>query len=479
MNRPIAAMFITVGLASCAIGPDYERPTVPEPTVFRSQPLETIDMSSLADMPWWELFQDEQLQALIRTALEENKDLRLAVARVEEARAEVGVTRSDLFPQLEGDARYERRRIPSTLIPGLPRDVKLDTDTYALGGSLSWEIDIWGQLRRATEASRARLLASEQARRAVIIGLISEVGQAYFELRAFDLELGITRKTVESRRATLRVVTLRHQEGLVSGLDRAKAEAEVVRIAAKIPDLERRIVQQENALSILLGRNPAAITRGHQLTDQATPPLVPAGLPAALLERRPDILEVEQNLAAATAEIGVAKGNFFPRITLTGNLGVLSRDLDELFTGPARIWGIGPGVTLPIFTASRNLSNLEAAEARQTQALIDYEQAVQQAFREVADALIAHQKVREVRTQQEKLVHFTRRAVELSEVRYEEGLSDYLDVLDAQRELFNAEVDLARTRRSQLVALVQLYKALGGGWTTDSSSVQRNDPAPL
>ena len=305
------------------------------------------------------------------------------------------------------------------------------------------------------------------------------MAQSYFELRALDLEIEITGKTVESRRAMSRIVTARHEDGLVSGLDKARAEAEVVKIVAVIPDLERQIVQQENALSILLGRNPASITRGRELVKQTTPPVIPAGLPSSLLERRPDILEAEQNLVAANAEIGVAKGNFFPRITLTGHLGVNSRDLDDLFTGPAKIWGFGPGITLPIFTGGRNLANLEAAEARNQQALIQYEQVIQQAFREVDDALIAYQKIREVRIQQEKLVEINQRTLKLAEYRYEEGLSDYIDVLDAQRQLFDAEIDLAQTQRSQLVAVVQLYKALGGGWTSDSSLESTHDQAPL
>jgi len=479
MIQHIVLALTIVAWMGCTIGPDYKRPTVPEPETFRSESEEAIDMNSLADMPWWDLFQDEQLQQLIRIALEENKDLRLAVVRIDEARAEVGVTRSVFFPQLEGEGSYTRAGINAVNIPGESDKTNIATDIYKLGGNLSWEIDIWGQLRRATEAARAELLASEEARRAIIIRLISEVAQSYFELRALDLEIEITGKTVESRRAMSRIVTARHEDGLVSGLDKARAEAEVVKIVAVIPDLERQIVQQENALSILLGRNPASITRGRELVKQTTPPVIPAGLPSSLLERRPDILEAEQNLVAANAEIGVAKGNFFPRITLTGHLGVNSRDLDDLFTGPAKIWGFGPGITLPIFTGGRNLANLEAAEARNQQALIQYEQVIQQAFREVDDALIAYQKIREVRIQQEKLVAINQRTLKLAEYRYEEGLSDYIDVLDAQRQLFNAEIDLAQTQRSQLVAVVQLYKALGGGWTSDSSLESNNDQAPL
>ena len=477
MNRFFIALVIIVAWTSCAIGPDYERPFIPDPETFRTQPQEDVDTTSLAEMPWWDLFQDEELHYLIHTALQENKDLMIAAARIDEARGELGVTRSALFPQFGAKASYSYRGIPSALIPGEPGDINLETDIYRVGGSLSWEIDVWGQLRRATEASRAELLASEEGRRAVILGLISQVAQAYFELRALDLELEVTRRNVKTRKGTLRIVNARYEDGLVSGLDQARAEAEVVSIVAVIPDLERQVIQKENGLSILLGRNPAAITRGRELVEQTTPPVVPAGLPSALLERRPDIRQAEQNLVAANAEIGVATGNFLPRFSLTGDLGVISRDLNQLFTGPARIWGIGPGVTVPIFTAGRNLGNLEATEARQRQALIQYEQTILQSFQEVEDSLIAYQKAREVRTQLEKLVGFNNKAVDLSQIQYEEGLIDYLNVLDAQRRLFESEIDLARTQRFQLVSLVQLYKALGGGWSPELAMEENLEPA--
>ena len=477
MSRFFMAIFIITVWSGCAIGPDYERPFVPQPEGFQNQPTQKVDTTSLAEMPWWELFQDEELQYLIRIALQENKDLLVAAARVDEARGELGVTRSALFPQLDADARYSYRGIPSALIPGEAGDIILETNIYNIGGSLSWELDVWGQLRRATEAARAELLATEEARRAVILGLVSQVAQAYFELRALDLELEITRRNVKTRQGTLRIVNARYEDGLVSGLDQTRAEAEVVSIVAVIPNIERKIVQKQNALSILLGRNPTGITRGRTLDAQPSPPVVPAGLPSALLERRPDIRQAEQTLVAANAEIGVATGNFLPRFSLTGDLGVISRDLNQLFTGPARIWGIGPGVTVPIFTAGRNLGNLEATEARERQALIQYEQTILQAFQEVEDSLIAYQKAREARAQLIQLVRFNQRAVDLSQVQYEEGLIDYLNVLDAQRQLFEAEIELARTQRFQLVSLVQLYKALGGGWTPEIPMEENLKPA--
>ncbi len=477
MNRIIVALLIVGACTGCAIGPDYERPYIPDPEQFRTQPQEgkEIDPTSLAEMPWWELFEDEELHFLIRTALQENKDLMMAAARVDEARGELGVTRSQLFPQFDARAGYSYRGIPSALIPGEAGNINLETDIYRLGGALSWELDVWGQLRRATEASRAELMATEEARRAIILGLISQVAQTYFELRALDLELEITRRSVKTREGTLRIVNSRYEDGLVSGLDQARAEAEVYSVSALIPDLQRQIVQTENALSTLLGRNPAAIGRGHTLIEQTTPLVVPAGLPSALLERRPDIRQAEQNLVAANAEIGVAIGNFLPRFSLTGDLGVISRDLNQLFTGPSRIWGIGPGMTMPIFTAGRNLGNLEATEARERQLMLQYEQTIIQAFQEVEDSLIAYKKARLAREQYEKLVMFNDRAVGLSQVQYEEGLIDYLNVLDAQRRLFESEINLAKTQRSQLVSLVQLYKALGGGWSPEYAMGEEPD----
>ena len=481
MIAPVFFLLLSLLITGCAIGPDYERPTTSEPEKFRNQAGEALDTRSLADTPWWELFHDEELQILIRTALKENNDLLLAIARIDEARAELGVTRSGIFPQLEGTGEFSKRRTPGTLIPGTSQNTDLTSEIYILQGALSWELDIWGQIRRATEVSRARLLATQEARRAVTIGLISQVAQTYFELRAFDLELAITRRTVATREQSFKIVSFRYEEGLVSGLDKAKAEAEVVKVASQIPDLERQIGQTENALSILLGHNPSQIARGQTLTDQTTPPIIPAGLPSALLERRPDILQAEQNLIAANAEIGVAKGNFLPRFTLTGNLGTMSREFDDLFTGPAKFWGFGPGVTLPFFTAGRNMANLNATEARQQQALLQYQQTILGAFREVEDSLIAYQKFRLIRTQKKKLVELNRHAVELAEARYEEGLADYLDVLDSQRELYTAERDLTQTQRAQLVSVVRLYKALGGGWNPemDPDYGDTRAPSPL
>jgi multidrug efflux system outer membrane protein len=452
--------------AGCTLGPDYRRPAVPAPEAWRAA---AEAPGSLADLGWWELFRDEPLQALVGEALTANKDLRVAVARVTETRAALGFTRSAQFPEVNAGADVATQRISEVGPFPLPPDVDPESGFFHTSLDLAFELDLWGRLRRATEAARAELLESEEARRTVVLTLVSDVAQAYFDLLDLDRELDIARRTVASRRDSLELVRLRAREGITSELDVRRAEAELATAAATVPDLERRVAQTENRISVLLGRNPGPVGRGRPLEDQATPPEIPAGLPSALLERRPDIRGAEQRLVAANARIGEARAAFFPQITLTGFFGVESAALSDLFTGPARVWSFGPRVTLPIFNAGRNRARLDAAEARRAQALAQYEQAVQQAFREVEDALVAHRKTREVRLQQEALVAASRRALELADLRYRNGLSTYLDVLDAQRQLFQAELALAGTRRDQLVAVVQVYKALGGGWSMPPS----------
>ncbi len=462
MSRSFSILLLSALLAGCAVGPDYDRPAVPTPENWRTA---AEGIGSLGDLTWSELFQDETLQSLIRTALEENKDLKLAAARVLEARAQFGVIRSEQFPQIEGTASYDTRRSSQVSSAPIPPGTDVSKEVQRGTLDLSFEIDLWGRLRRATEAARAELLASEEARRVVVITLVSDVAQAYFDLLDLDRELEIAKRTVASRRESLRIIRLRQQEGLASELDLRRAEGELASTTAVIPDLERRIAQVENGLSILMGRNPGSISRGTPLVAQDLPPAIPAGLPSDLLERRPDVRQVEQRLVAANARIGEAKAAFFPRIFLTGAFGVESVALSDLFTGPAKIWQFGPTVTLPIFTAGRNRARLSAAEAREEQALVQYQQTIQQAFREVEDALVAHRKTREVRTEQETLVATAQRTLVLAQLRYVNGLASYLDVLDAQRQLFDAEIGLTRTGRNQLVAVVQVYKALGGGWT--------------
>ena len=394
----------------------------------------------------------------MQRALEGNKDLRIVVTRVDQARAQLRVTRAARFPEINAGASATTNRISDNV---RPRGLGGETDLLSTTVDLAFEIDIWGRLRRASEAARADLLASEEARRAVTMTLVSDVANAYLRLRELDVELETTRRNVASRRRSLQIVRDRFDAGLTSALDLRQAEAELASTAALIPDLERQITQTENQLSILLGRNPGSISRGRPLAGQTFPPTVPAGLPSALLARRPDIRQAEASLIAANARIGVAKAAFFPQISLTGFFGVESVALSDLFTGPSRVWQFGPTLTLPIFNAGRNRATLELTEAQQREALIRYEQAIQQAFREVEDALVAHRKAREALVEQEAAVRASREALAVAELRYAAGRTGYLDVLDAQRTLLSAELG---TLRSQLAAVVQLYKALGGGW---------------
>jgi multidrug efflux system outer membrane protein len=459
----ITSLALALVLAGCALGPDYHRPTVPAPETWRDGP-PAADLASLADVAWWDLFHDDELRRLMQVALEANKDLRIAVTRVEQARAQLGITRSAQFPEVTAGGSATTNRF-SDNVP--PRGQGGESDLLVATVDLAFEIDIWGRLRRATEAARAELLASEETRRTVVMTLVSDVASTYLQLRQLDMELETTRRNVASRRGSLQLVRDRFDAGLTSALDLRQAEAELASTAAQIPDLERQIAQTEHQLNILLGRNPGGITRGLSLTGQTFPPDVPAGLPSALLERRPDIRQVEAIMIASNARIGVAKAAFFPQVSLTGFYGVESVALSDLFTGPSRIWQFGPTVTVPIFNAGRNRANLALTEAQQREALARYEQAIQQAFREVEDALIAHRKAREALAQQDAAVQASREALSIAEFRYSSGLTNYLNVLEAQRTLLGAEVAESRTLLSQLVAVVQLYRALGGGWDAE------------
>jgi multidrug efflux system outer membrane protein len=402
---------------------------------------------------------------MVRTALVKNYDLRDAVVRVEAARANLGITRADQFPTSDASAGVTSQRIAAGGAFPLPQGFD---QTRTVGGValnlLSFELDVWGRLRRATEAARADLLASEENRKAVMTTLVSDVAGSYFNLLALDMELAIARRTLETRQESLNLIRIREQSGLATVVEVRQGEQLVYGAAQAIPTAERLIEQTENQISLLLGGSPDAMPRGRSLLEQEQPPSVPPGLPSSLLERRPDIRAAEQNLVAANAIIGVAKAAYFPRISLTGFLGFQSDSLSSLFSGPARVWQFAPQVTQPIFNAGRLKSNVRLAEAQQQIALIQYERAIQTAFREVSDALIEHQKVREVRTQQENLVSTLQDRSRLSYMRYRGGVDTLLSALDADRDLFEAELVLARTRRDELIALVQLYRALGGGW---------------
>jgi outer membrane protein, multidrug efflux system len=454
-------------LAGCTVGPNYKRPQVAVPASFRApEPLQENQAASLADLKWFEVFRDEQLQQLIRGALARNYDLRDAVARVEEARANLGITRSNQLPQVSASAALELTRLSRDGSFPLP-------ETFVANQNLNWgqaglnllsfEVDIWGRLRRSTEAARATLLNAEENRKAVVSTLVSEVAADYFQLLELDYEMQISDRTLETRRASLDLVREREDGGVATQLDLRQAEQLVDSAAESIPALQQQIEQTENQIALLLGRSPESIERGRGFLQQEVPD-VPAGLPSALLERRPDILAAEQALVAANANIGVAKAAYFPQITLSGVLGGQSARLASLFSGPNSSWTFTPQITQPIFAAGRIKNGVRLAEAQYDQAEIAYEKSIQTAFREVSDALIAHQRTYESRLQQERLVTALQDRKRLAYIRYDGGVDTQLNALDADRDLLTAELSLAQIRYAELVSVVQLYKALGGGW---------------
>jgi multidrug efflux system outer membrane protein len=414
---------------------------------------------SLGDQKWWEVFQDRQLQDLIHTALQQNYDVRIAATRILEAQAQVGITRADQLPSVSAGAQAVNER--SARGKQFPQ---FEASTNQVDLSLAWELDFWGKYRRATESARANLLATEWAREAVISTLVSDVAAAYFQLRELDLELEISRRTLVSRQDSLRLTQMLANGGATSMLDVRQAEQLVFTAAGTIPDLERRIEQQENFISTLLGNNPGAIARGTKLIDQPHAPEIPAGLPSSLLERRPDIRQAEAQLIAANAQIGVAKAAYFPQISLTASSGFQSSALTSLFTGPAGLWNFGGSLTQPIFAGGRIRSNVKFTEARQQEAALVYQQTIQQAFRGVSDSLVEYRKDREFREQQGQLVFSAQDAARLSETRYRGGATSYLEVLTNETNYFNAELGLAQAQLNELLGLVRIYRNLGGGW---------------
>jgi NodT family efflux transporter outer membrane factor (OMF) lipoprotein len=466
MIRILIGLASAVVVSACAVGPNYKRPAVPVPSQFRGvAPDQPATPESLADLKWFDLFEDDVLKQLVNTALEQNFDLRIAAERVLQARALLGVSRSDQFPTLDATADFAASRTSSVgSIIFIPRGTNLDVSYTQAGFRLGWELDLWGRLRRLTEAARAEYLASEDARRGVTTTLISDVTSSYFALRQLDLELEIGRKTQAVAEDGLRLTRLRRDQGVATGLDIRQAEQLLYTATAQIASTEREIAQTENRLSLLLGRSPEDIPRGKTLEDFKAPPEVPPGLPSALLERRPDIRQAEQTLIAANARIGAARAQYFPQISLTGLLGGQSRALSELLTGPAKNWNFTSSVTMPIFNAGRIRSTVRFTEAQQREALATYDKTIQNAFREVSDALVGYGKFAEQRGQQELLVQALRETERLSTLRYRGGLESYLQVLDAQRNLFQEELVVARLRQEELSAIVELYRALGGGW---------------
>jgi multidrug efflux system outer membrane protein len=444
MRNCVAPLFVALLLSGCTMGPNYKRPTVAVPPAYRGiapdAPAQT-ESASLGDQKWWDVFQDEQLRSLVRTALQQNYDLRIAASRILEARAQLGITRADQFPTVSGGAGItDVRTAQSKFLPAF------ETSSAQVNVSAAWELDFWGKYRRATEAARANLLATEWARQEVASTLVANVAAAYFQLRALDLQLEISKRTLDSRQESLRLTRLLANGGSTSLLDVRQAEQLVFTASAEIPALEQQIEQQENFLSILLGRNPGNIARGQTLIEQHHPPEVPAGLPSSLLERRPDIRQAEQQLVAANAEIGVARAAYFPQISLNGNGGLQSSALTNLFTGPAGAWSFGASLTQPIFTAGKISSGVRLAKARQQTATLFYQQSIQGAFRSVSDALIGYRKTREFSSHQQELFESAQDAARLSHMRYNGGVTGYLEVLTNETNSFSAELGLVQAR---------------------------------
>jgi outer membrane protein, multidrug efflux system len=453
---------------ACTLGRNYQRPSIQTPSTYRSASGQATP-ASLADLQWFELFRDDTLNGLIKTALQENFEVRIAAQRVLQARAAYGITRAGQWPTVDASADLIAARSSRVgAVSGIPAGADTDVSYAQAGFSLGWELDVWGRLRRLNEAARAQYLATEEARRGVITTLVADVSQTYLGLRALDFQLEVAKRTRDVANDNLRLVEARRASGVASGLDVRQAEQLLYTATGQIASLEREIALAENALSLLLGHAPEDIPRGRPLDAMQAPPTVPAGLPSSLLERRPDIRAAEQQLIAANAQIGVAKADYFPRISLTGFLGVQSRQLSDLLSGPAVLASAGLGATVPLFNAGRTRNNVRLAEAVHGEALVNYQRVIYTAFRDVSDGLAGYAKTNEQRIEQEHLVEALTASAQLATQRYQGGLDSYLPVLDAQRNLFQGELDLVRLRQQELGSLVQLYRALGGGWTPQS-----------
>jgi outer membrane protein, multidrug efflux system len=461
--RRIALPMLALVFAGCTVGPKYQRPATDTPSAYRGEttsPALVAPAESLGNEKWWQVFRDPVLQQLIRTALQQNYDVRIAATRVLQAQAELGITRANQFPMAGAGAQVFSERNPkiSSAFPSYQANAG-EVDLAVI-----WNLDFWGKYRRETEAARAQVLASEWGRRAVLTSVVSSVATAYFELRELDLALEISKSTLASRQDSLRLTNVLAKNGSASMLDVHQSEELVYTAAEAIPDLERQISQQEDALSILLGENPTAIPRGQALSEQPNPPTVPAGLPSDLLERRPDIREAEENLVAANAEIGVARAAYFPSISLTGTAGFESYALTKLFNASSGLWNTAGSLTQPVFEAGELRAGTRLAEAQEQQMLLTYKQTIIGAFQQVSDSLVAYQKDREFREQQGHLTSAAQETDRLSVTLYQHGGASYLQVLTSETNYFAAELNLAQAQLNERLSLVQLYNALGGGW---------------
>ena len=466
MRRTRFVLLVPFVLAGCALGPDYERPALDLPTAY-VQPVE--EGENFANLPWWTLFEDPRLEELVRIALEENQDLGIAIARIVEFRGLLGVTRADQFPTVDIVGTGAQSGLSENSFPGnLPGGVgEGSAEIYRLSADVFFEVDLFGRLRRSPEAARGALLAVEETRRAVTISLIASVASTYMTLRDLDQQLEIARRTVATRNDSLRIIEARFEKGTVARIDVNQAEIQLTIAEAAVAAAERQVAQTENLLAVLLGRNPGPITRGLALADQVAPPAIPAGLPSELLQRRPDVLAAEAELAAQTARIGVAEALRWPSLTLTGSLGLESNELSDLTAGGSDYWNAGVGLLAPLFNAGRNRSRVEIERARTEQALLGYEATVLRAFREVEDALVAVRTYRDEHAARRRQVEAARSAATLSRARYDGGVTSYLEVLDTERSLFNAELAESQTLRLYYTSIIELYKALGGGWSPE------------
>lgn len=461
----MVALGLGAFLTACAVGPDYARPSLTPPKTFRGE-LTAPEAASLADLPWWEVFGDETLRALIEEAIDNNYDLRIATARVAQARAQAGIVRGAFFPSVGYTASAQRSQGTAAFlgIESLAEDLSA-RNLFVGALAASWEIDVWGRVRRSNEAALAHLLATEEARRGVLLSLVSDVAQAYFELIELDERLEISRQTTAAYQGIYRVFLDRLEFGVASELQTSRAEGSLAASAATIPELESQIAAKENQISTLLGRNPAPVPRGAALYAHNVAPTVPAGLPSALLERRPDLLRLEQQLVAANAQIGAAKAEFFPKLSLTGFLGQASPELSAISSGTSNIWSIAAGLTGPIFQGGRILENYRAKVAAWDQARLEYENGVIKAFQEVSSSLVALDRLAQAEAELARSAAALEKAVQHSMDRYLYGFASYYEVLEAQERLFPVQNAQAGVRLNRLLAYVQLYKTLGGGWS--------------
>ena len=467
MKRFIPILLIAGLLAGCAVGPDYRRPEISTPATYM---YEVKNAADTANTEWWHQFEDPVLDSLINEALANNKSVKIAAAKVEQASGLLVQTRSPIFPQINYSGAGEQQRLSELTATPLSSAIPNPQTAYSVLAGASWEIDLWGRIRRLTESAQANLLATEYAKRGVVLSLVASVASSYLQLRGLDEQLRISKRTLAAYAETVRIFDLQHQYGVVSKMNVEQARSQYETAASSIPGIESQIAQTQNAICILLGRNPGPVERGKSITE-LTMPAVPEGVPSQVLERRPDILQAEQQLVAANAQIGAARALYFPTITLTGNYGGASSDLSNLFNGPARVWSYGGSITGPIFAGGAIWGQVFQAEAGQKAALFNYQAVIQSAFSDVENSLIASQKLSEQIRAQERLVRANQEYSRLARLQYNGGYVPYSTVLQADQQLFPSELSLAQTRAAVFSSLVAIYQAMGGGWVLEADKL--------